>query len=453
MNLEIVIILKSPDLKISHFTPYLSKQASIADFIASLRPLFYEIEGAHTYPAKAVETLSEMRRYLFGHAPSDVAPDILHEIKGMAHVESAYIKPPTENPVAPFDKREQAQFFEAGYIPDFSVRQGYLDQAPNGVDARFAWSFNGGRGTDISIIDIEGDWQLTHIDLRKKNGGLVGGTPYGDVDWRSHGTAVLAQISGDENAYGVTGISPNATLSAISHIGIGSAKAIKLAADRLQYGDVILLEMHRAGPRYNYEVRKDQLGYLCVEWWPCDLLAIQYATLKGIIVVEAAGNGGENLDASLYNTPAPGFPENWKNPLTDPTASGAIVIGAGAPPNGLYGQDRSRLGFSNYGNRVDCQGWGRSVVTAGYGNLFRYLEVPLDENYWYTGSFGGTSSASPIVAGVIACLQGIAKQRGSLLTNIQIRNALRTTGSLQLPDSAERIGSRPDLRQLIEILF
>lgn len=81
------------------------------------------------------------------------------------------------------------------------------------------------------------------------------------------------------------------------------------------------------------------MGYICVEWWPCDLLAIQYATQKGVIVVEAAGNGSEDLDDPFYNAPNPTFPKNWKNPLTNPTVSGAIMVGAGAPPNGLYGPD------------------------------------------------------------------------------------------------------------------
>lgn len=92
-------------------------------------------------------------------------------------------------------------------------------------------------------------------------------------------------------------------------------------------------------------------------------------------------------------------------------------------------------------------------MTAGYGNLFRNPDIPQDENFWYTGNFSGTSSASPIVTGVIGCLQGIAKRRSSVLTNEQIRNALRATGSPQFPDSKKRIGSRPNLKQLIEKLF
>jgi hypothetical protein len=58
--------------------------------------------------------------------------------------------------------------------------------------------------------------------------------------------------------------------------------------------------MHRPGPAYDLQSRLDQRGYICVEWWPDDLLAIKYASLKGVVVVEAGGSGGENLDDPLY---------------------------------------------------------------------------------------------------------------------------------------------------------
>ena len=69
--------------------------------------------------------------------------------------------------------------------------------------------------------------------------------------------------------------------------------------------------------------------------------------------------------------------------------SGAIIVGAGAAPTAYGGSDvdRSRLDFSNYGSRVDLQGWGEAVVTTGYGDL--YNEHP-DSNWDYTNSFSGT---------------------------------------------------------------
>lgn len=291
--------------------------------------------------------------------------------------------------------------------------------------------------------------------MLENEGGLIGGDAYAGVDWRNHGTAVLGEIGGDDNRLGICGIAPKCFQSAISHGSLGSAGAINLAAQKLRRGDIILLEMHRPGPRYAYQSRPDQKGYIAVEWWPDDLLAIRFAIAKGIVVVEAAGNGEENLDHARYDNPGPGFPSSWKNPFrTLETDVAAVMVGAGAPPSGAWGPDRSKLDFSNFGSRVDCQGWGREVVTIGYGDLFRNSGNVADENFWYTSQFSGTSSASPIVTGAIACLQGMAKAKGALLSPVQIRQALRTTGSPQQFSSGappnELIGPRPDLRDLMQ---
>ena len=137
-----------------------------------------------------------------------------------------------------------------------------------------------------------------------------------------------------------------------------------------------------------------------------------------------------------------------------PLDSGAIVVGAGAPPPGTHdrdhGPDRSRLGFSNWGSAVDAQGWGREVTTIGYGDL----QGGTDEDLWYTDEFSGTSSASPIVVGALGCVQGILRhQSRPPLTPIRARNLLRATGSPQQDapgrPGSQRIGNRPDLRQFV----
>ena len=395
----------------------------------------------------------KLERYLVGEVADGDAATIVDELLANENVETAYIKPLVECPIAPLSEAPADAIERSDQVPDFRALQRYLDPSPSGVGVEDAWKLAGGRGDGIRVIDIEGGWRFSHVDLLENTGGLVGGSPYQDKDWCSHGTAVLAEIGGDDNSLGVVGIAPDAMLSAISHGGLGSAKAIYLAAERLVAGDVLLLEMHRPGPRHAYQVRDDQRGYICVEWWPDDFLAIRHAVARGIIVVEAAGNGAEDLDHALYETPGSNFPSDWRNPLRGSRHSGAIVVGAGAPPGGAHGPDRSRLDFSNYGSRVDCQGWGRSVVTAGYGDLFQLAESPSAEEYWYTRSFSGTSSASPMVAGAAASLQGIAHARGSAITPEQLCKALRETGAIQQFNTSERIGSRPDLQALIRKLF
>ncbi|MEV6279883.1 S8 family peptidase [Nocardia sp. NPDC051832] len=366
-------------------------------------------------------------------------------------VDGAYVKPGAEPPLAPLQTASRSFADAPPVTPDFQARQGYLDPAPAGIDARWAWTQPGGRGTGVRVIDIEGAWRFSHEDLTQNQGGVIGGQSAEDEGWRNHGTAVAGEISGDVNALGITGIAPDSVIRAVSIFGPGSAAAIRTAADALSPGDVVLLELHRPGPRHNYADRLDQAGYIAIEWWPDDLAAIRYAHARGVIVVEAAGNGGENLDATLYDTRPAGFPATWRNPFRAED-SGAIIVGAGAPPPGTHGRDhgpaRSRLAFSNYGSRVDTQGWGREVTTTGYGDL----QGGDDEDYWYTDTFSGTSSASPIVVGAIACYQGIRATGPGRLTPTEIRARLRATGSPQTAapnrPATQRIGNLPDLRAL-----
>lgn len=456
-TVEIVVMFHSPQAAHGLLPSFASNDEDLTSFANQLRPLFPHVQS-NLLPSSApspevAPILNEMRRYYVAQVPDTMADSIVRQMSSNPSVESVYYKPAAENPLAPGGERPSSANMEAASIPDFSSKQGYLENAPGGIDAKYAWSLPGGDGNGVTIVDVEGGWRLSHLDLAMLNGGLIGGIPYPEVDWRNHGTAVLGEMGSDKNGFGVTGISFGAVVSAVSHGDIGSAKAIQLAAQRLNAGDIILLEMHRPGPRNGFQSDPYQRGYIGVEWWPDDLLAIQFATMKGIIVVEAAGNGAEDLDDPLYDDPGPGFPAGWKNPFRDPTISGAIMVGAGAPPSGMYGPDRSRLNFSNFGQRVDCQGWGRGVVTTGYGDLFHLLGMPNDEDNWYTSTFSGTSSASPIVAGAIACLQGIAKRNGEPLSSSSLRTALRATGSPQVPDETERIGNRPDLRQLIDYLM
>ncbi|WP_336514167.1 S8 family serine peptidase [Pollutibacter soli] len=376
-------------------------------------------------------------------------------------VEAAYVKPPAEPPVIIDESIPGPALSEDAppVTPSFVSRQLYLDPAPGGIDAEYAWTLAGGKGDGIRIIDIEGAWRFTHEDLKRNQGGVIGGVQSTDISWRNHGTAVAGEFGGDENPFGITGISPNSNVRAISIFGgLGSAAAIRKAADSLSKGDIILIELHRPGPRHNFQNRTDQLGYIAVEFWPDDYAAILYAVGKGVIVVEAAGNGAENLSDVLYNTRPVGFPTTWRNPFNPANpSSNAVLVGAGAPPPGTHGRnhgtDRSRLEFSNYGARLDVQGWGREVTSTGYGDL----QGGADEDFWYTDVFSGTSSASPIVVGAIACIQGRLRNRAkTLLTPTTARNILRTTGSPQQDTAGrpatQRIGNRPNLKQIFTAL-
>ena len=177
------------------------------------------------------------------------------------------------------------------------------------------------------------------------------------------------------------------------------------------------------------------------------------ATAKGITVVEAASNGDENFDLAVFN--GTGLQKD----------SGAIVVGAGVPPTNhvdfdgfsplasyaSLGVPRSRIWFSNYGKIVNVQAWGWHVTSLGYGDA----QGGASENVWYTLRFSGTSSASPIVTGSVACLQGRAKAKnGAPLSPAKVRDILVATGTPQEPGPgvplSQHIGPQPDLTQAMK---
>lgn len=439
--------------------------SGLSDLLASTRarmtPLFgtteERVQSDPLATAAAADTGPALHLFYHVEAPDDTLDELAAELLKQDAVEAAYVKPAGELPSLPlFDEEVKLQPREDDappVSPDFTARQGYLDAAPGGIDARHAWTQPGGGGAGVRVIDCEWGWRFTHEDLLQNQGGVVYGTASTDAPSVNHGTAVLGEISGDRNQLGITGIAPDAVISAAAFSG-PTATTIRAAADRLSIGDIILLEIHRAGPN-TPNPPQGQRGYIAVEWWPDDFAAIRYAVEKGITVVEAAGNGFQDLDAAVYNTRPTGFPASWTNPFNPANpSSGAVVVGAGAPPPGTHGNnwgpDRSRLDYSNYGRRVDAQGWGREVTTCGYGDL----QGGGSPDLWYTDGFSGTSSASPIVVGALACVQGVLKARGRPpLTPARARELLRATGSPQQDapgrPATQRIGNRPNLRQLI----
>ncbi|MBA3459827.1 MAG: S8 family serine peptidase [Deltaproteobacteria bacterium] len=345
-------------------------------------------------------------------------------------VEQAFVPPHTSLPTTEraFSGREDERCPVT--TPSFEPLQGYLGPAPQGIDAPAAWRL-GHRGAGVWFADIEGGWNAAHEDLPGHRIEHAGGIPIDDRSWRAHGTAVLGEVVGLDNGKGVTGIAPDVEKVFTSSIGGTTvAGAIDTAASRLRAGDVLLIELQSTGPRGRY---------LPVEYWDDVYDTIKAHTQRGVIVIEAAGNGGENLDHKSYKG-------KLDRKVRD---SGAIMIGAGGPAREGW-SDRERLDFSNYGTRVDVQGWGRKVATLDYGDLQRCDPDTTDRHY--TDEFSGTSSASPIVAGAAIILEGVAREKGAVIPPAELRELLRATGSPQLGDTSQQIGPRPDLAKALEAL-
>jgi serine protease len=328
----------------------------------------------------------------------------------------------------------------------FAEDQGYLDDAPVGISASWAWKSLGSTTSQKpTICDLEQGWNPDHQDLQNLNlPAIIYGANRAPDEGSSgyHGTAVLGQLAAaGTSALGVKGaaadlgrfvLASHYKAKAENHVFAGTSghvaaaitQALALAVSPLKAGDILLLEFQRA--------------LLPAEVDEADLDAIRLASGLGVTVVEAAGNGGVDLDG--WTSPDTGRSLNRANPSF--RDSGAILVGAAraALPH-------DRAPFSNYGSRLDCYGWGEAVTTCGYGDL-----AGTATTNFYTNAFNGTSSASPIIAGAAALVQALHFDKaGYWLDPRALRTLLSdpATGTRQGPNVPGFIGVMPDLKAIV----
>lgn len=349
--------------------------------------------------------------YFVVDCPSDVKPEELAKLLAeWRTVELAYFDPPGEDPAV-----------NPGDDPRWP-NQGYLDPAPDGIDAEFAWAFPGGDGAGQNVVDLEQGWTLNHEDLNAHGATLLFGTLVNTS--RPHGTAVLGEICAVDNTRGCVGIAPNvASVNVVSHSGMTNTipNAILAAIDSLPFGGVLLLEV--------------QINFLPAETVPASFETIRLATALGIVVVEAAGNGGDNLD--LFTAGGVQVLNRTSASFRD---SGAIMVGAATST-----VPHQRDPDSNFGSRIDCYAWGDSVVSTS--------SDAAGSTTQYTTSFSNTSAASPIITGAALIVQGVAEANlGYRFGPWQVRALLSNpaTGTASNNPPIDRIGVMPNLRAILE---
>ncbi|HET9832723.1 MAG TPA: S8 family peptidase [Vicinamibacterales bacterium] len=355
-------------------------------------------------------------QYFAIECPPGVEPEtVARAVASWPNVETAYVEAgPTPPPVNPSDDPRNSN-------------QQYEDAAPTGIDVRYAWGSADGSG--VGFVDMERGWTLNHEDLAAAGITLISGV---NTDYTGHGTAVLGEVVMVDNAIGGVGIAPRASARVVSQwrnaTTYNTAEAILSAANVMQSGDVLLLEAQTTSSTMG--------GYLPVEVEQATFDAIQYATSNGIIVVEAGGNGSNNLDnykdangKAILNRGSADFRD-----------SGAIIVGAATST-----APHSRLSFSNYGSRVDCYGWGQNIDTTGDGWTGNATNT-------YTSSFGGTSGASPIIAGCCLIVQSWLIGHGNSRYSPSSMRSLLSDAKLNTPSanpSTDLIGVMPNLQAVI----
>ena len=399
-----------------------------------LIPLFTALEpdDISVLQKKATESDPEyngdnLLRFWRIDAPHDADLDaIVKVVSQWQAVKSAYVDRPAPDPVVMADDDPR------------SANQMYLDAAPDGIDAEYAWGFIGGDGQGQTLIDMERGWTFDHEDLVDHGVTLIHGQVR-DAS-RSHGTSVLGQICAVDNTVGCIGIAPAIErVDAVSYWMSNRPDAILAAIANLEFGDVLLLEAQVWVPNGTPGL----LGP--IEVLDADYEAIRLASALGIIVVEAGGNGTNNgsapaLDLDTYTNSA-GLAILWRDDSnTDFRDSGAIIVTAATST-----APHTRRDYGPFGERIDCYGWSQNIDTLR-SNSSGATDL-------YTTSFGGTSGASPIVAGAAILVQGIAEHNfGFRLSPGQMRAVLSDPGINTNPDTSEptNIGTMPDLHSIID---
>ncbi|WP_425594310.1 S8 family peptidase [Bacillus cereus] len=371
---------------------------------------------------------SLLNYYILQNQNSGYEEEIVDKLKASSLIEDAYMK--KQEKIMPPEVQSSSVALNPNNNPRFK-KQGYLEAAPYGINAPFAWGIQGGNGNGITFVDMEYGWLLNHEDLLHQNIELMSGR---NIDQHvGHGTSVLGIVSSEDNEVGNIGIAPKAKAKVISQIRdngqYNTADAILSAVNQLEAGDVLLLEAQASFGGYGDK-------YLPVEVQPDIFDAIRAGTDKGIVIIEAGANGWNDLDQFKDRKGKQVLNRNSK----DFKDSGAIMVGAGSSSF-----PHERMWFSNYGSRIDVYGWGENVDTTT-------AEQSRSAVNLYTSSFSGTSSASPIIAGAATLVQSIAKENlGQPYRPSELRAILsnQSTGTKSKDPYADKIGVLPDLKSIL----
>lgn len=380
--------------------------------------------------ATQVQLRDRLTRYFLIQVENEVdiktAQDFLTELKNSPEIENAYFEPLAEDAVIKSKAQTQPMTSNPSDLQDYEPMQFYLNQAPNGVDARYGWNYEGGRGEGVRILDLETGWVEEHPEFGPR---WFASATDGDSD---HGTAVWGEIAAKDDGVGITGIAPNVEFGTAGVVWPGNwadytnsvTESLALAVSQMFQGDILVVEQQARSVQ-------DEFNYRPIEYFDAIFDLLKAATDQGIHCVAAGTNGSENLDD-------PKWGGKFNLEVRD---SGCILVGAAGSPQG--GAHLLPLYFTDYGSRIDAYAFGENVVTTGYGDLFQ------DGLITYTQNFGGTSSATPIVAGVVAQLVAISNHRGVALNPLEVREALRSTGVPQAGGYEKPIGKLPNLPQLL----
>ncbi|WP_449432503.1 S8 family serine peptidase [Pseudomonas putida] len=325
-------------------------------------------------------------------------------------------------------------FDNAQPTPDFESHQYYLEQPSprwQGLNIRQVWDKQVvGRGARVHFSD--GGLFPDHEDLRTNaNLKVVTSEPNQAPE---HGTASVGIMLATRNGSGVTGICHAAQLYLYNnYAGTNGSQTLKDLLRHVEPGDIVGINRHSA----NIEVLSTFLPTVHERsWWD----TAQQLTARGAIVLFAAGNGSSVSDARKGTALGHGVDlAAWPH-FDNHGDAEAILVGACQSWDGKPHQ------YSNYRYPYRMlNAWGDSVTTLSYGDLQDKSDTARD----YTARYGGTSSATPLVAGALSLIQSYAIEHHHIYLDADQMHLLVMASGYQdatLPDSeALPMGARPNV--------
>jgi subtilisin family serine protease len=340
--------------------------------------------------------------------------------------------------------------FEPAYEPvdKYFARQWHLKSekgielvADASVDAPKAWDITKG-SREVVVAILDDGFDLTHPDLRGP-GKVVFPRDFADGDADPfpgkedyHGTSVAGVAIGEENGEGIVGVAPGCAFMPIR---------FRLSAD----DDTLWEIFHFTGARADV---------ICCSWNTVpvysplpSILDKKFTQLvaaggpkgKGVVLCFAAGN----FNAPVYQDGNANF--QWLHPTQGrKVTQGSILNGFAAHPDVI-----TLAASTSQNKKAAYSNWGKEISLTAPSNNFHPLDPQVrlpGRGIWttdnhhegngyspgrYTGAFGGTSSAAPLVAGIAALI----RTANPALTALEVKKVLIETADKITDPSADII--------------
>jgi len=316
----------------------------------------------------------------------------------------------------------------------------------------------------VGFAEMDVGWNLDHEALRHIGRPRLFPVNMTEIPEDTHGTAVLGVVVGSAK---IQGIAQGAAVKALLFPARGWKNIAEQFLDfldaeqndALQFGDIVLIELEQeAGPGTPQG--------LPLEVQPAMFRAIELAVSRGIVVIEAAGNGtkhgsvrkGWNLDEiATGGRHAPAWSRTSTSGDAFPRSAAIMVSGCVPPFPARVGEKYEADVRLNFGSRVDCYGFGSAVVTSGDNFPPPGYDIPVDHNdpsVWYDCGFGMTSAAAAMVTGAALAIQRMAhEEMGRALSPSELRNVLRDPRcGASVRRNGQHVGIVPHLAKIRNLL-